>query len=92
MLSIASLASVALARVAIGANIMLAVLTALGLAPLLVALVAGTAPPGLVWNAIGATALAAASAVSAIALRRLSSRTAIRVAHGASADRAGRGK
>src|SRR5258705_13509868 len=54
-LSVASLASAALARVAIGANIMLAVLTALGLAPLLVALVAGTAPPGLAWNAIGAT-------------------------------------
>jgi hypothetical protein len=91
LLSVASLASAALARAAIGANVVLAVMSGLGAIPVVVALAVGTAPPELAWNAIVAIALAVASATSAVGLRRLSTRTANRAEPGAAADQAGRG-
>jgi hypothetical protein len=76
LLSLVSLANRSLIRVAIGANILLAVLTLLGAIPIVIALVTGAVPPSLAANAIGGIALAAASAASAIGLRRLWSRAA----------------
>jgi hypothetical protein len=71
LLSMASQATAALVRVAVGANILLALLTALGVVPLVIALVAGAAPSWLAGYAVGNTALTAASVGSAVGLRRL---------------------
>jgi hypothetical protein len=86
VLAMASQAARALVRAAIGANILLAVLAGLGAVPVTIFIVAGTAPAELVPNALAGIALTAGSALSAVALWRLSSRTAHDAEAAATAD------
>jgi hypothetical protein len=74
-LSLAGLRRLSLVRAAIGANILMAVLTLLGVLPIVIALASGTGPSWLAGYAIGNIGLMLASAASAVGLRRLATAT-----------------
>jgi hypothetical protein len=71
LLSVAALRGRGLARTAVAANVLLGGMAFLGAIPVVAGLLTGAAEPRLAWNALGAGALAAASAGSAAGLRRV---------------------
>jgi len=71
ILSLSSLQSRSLTRAAIGANVLMVVLTLLGVVPIVIALTSGNGPSWLAQYAIGNLVLTGASAASATGLRRL---------------------
>jgi hypothetical protein len=73
--SLAGLRRLSLVRAAIGANIVLVVLTLLGVLPIVIALTSGNGPSWLAGYAIGNLRLMLASGANAMGLRRLARAT-----------------